>query len=122
MDRLARLEIAKDLVQETVDRAVAAVEAVHQAISGVPFDVLEAFGVPDPLGLRVRQRALLGAVYGAVRAVNRHVGDLLSDQFEAVEDGRRVSRLLGAGGSVSGAAAARGRPLPGRRGPAAPPR
>jgi hypothetical protein len=110
MERFARLEMVKDLVQETVDRGVTSVETIHQAIAGVPFDVLATLGVPDPLGLRARQERLVGLIYGAVRDVNRYVGEMLSDQFETLEDGRRVARRLGSGGSVSdGASASRRR-------------
>jgi hypothetical protein len=96
--------MVKDLVQETVDRGVTSVETIHQAIARVPFDVIAALGVPDPLGLRARQERMLGAIYGVIRSVNRHVGEMLSDQFETLEDGRRVARRLRSGGSVSGAA------------------
>jgi len=101
MVQLARIELVKDLVQETVDRGVTAVEEIHQTIAGLPFDVLEAAGMPDPLRLRDRQRRVIGVVYGAVRDANRYVGELLSDGFEAVEDGRHVARVLGDANSVS---------------------
>lgn len=107
MAQLTRIELAKDLVQETVDRAVASVEHIHQTIAGLPFDVLEALGVPDSLRLRERLRRVVGVVYGVVRDANRHVGELLSDGFEAVENGRHVARVLGDADSVS--EAARGR-------------
>ena len=101
MVQLARIEVVKDLVQETVDRGVTAVEEIHQVIAGVPFAVLEAVGVPDPLRLRDRQRRVIGVCYGAIRDANRYVGELLSDGFEAVEDGRHVARVLGHADSVS---------------------
>lgn len=91
MDALGRVEVVKDLVEEAVDRGVTSVEQVHQAIAAAPFAVLEALGVPDPLGIRERQRRIIGIVYGAVREANRHVGTLLSDGFEAFEDGRRAA-------------------------------
>jgi hypothetical protein len=102
MERFARLELVKDLVQETVDRGVTSVETIHQAIADVPFEVLAALGVPDPLALRARQRRVLGLIYGVVRDVNRYVGEMLSDQFETLEDGRHVAGALGPDGSVSG--------------------
>lgn len=108
MAQLARIELVKDLVQETVDRGVASVEQIHQVIARLPFDVLEALGVPDPLRFRDRQRRVIGVVYGVVRDANRYLGELLSDGFEAVEDGRHVARVLGDADSVSDAA--RGRP------------
>jgi hypothetical protein len=109
MAQLARIELVKDLVQETVDRGAASVERIHQVIAGLPFDVLEALGVPDSLRLRDRQRRVIGVVYGAVRDANRHLGELLSDGFEAVEDGRHVVRVLGDADSVSEAARGRSR-------------
>ena len=107
MTQLARIELVKDLVQEAVDRGVTSVEQIHQVIAGLPFDVLEAVGVPDSLRLRDRLHRVIGVVYGAVRDANRYVGDLLSDGFEAVEEGRHVARVLGDADSVS--EAARGR-------------
>jgi len=89
MNAPRRLEIVKDLVEETVDRGVAVAEEIHQTIAAVPFAVLG-----DPLGLGAQQRHLLSVVYGTIRAVNRQVGEFLSDQFEAVEDGRRVADEL----------------------------
>lgn len=89
MNPITRIEIVKDLVQETVDRGVTAAEDIHQTIAAVPFAVLG-----DPLGIGARQRRLLSLVYGAVREVNRQVGEFLSDQFEAFEEGRDVSARL----------------------------
>jgi|SRR5581483_1896157 len=100
---LARIELVKDLVQETVDRGVTSVEQVHKVIAGLPFDVLEALGVPDSLRLRDRLRGVIGVTYGAVREANRYVGELLSDGFEAVEDGRHVAGVLEEAGSGVGA-------------------
>jgi hypothetical protein len=108
MAQLARIELVKDLVQETVDRGVASVEQIHQVIAALPFDVLEALGMPGSLRLRDRQRRVIGVVYGAVRDANRYVGELISDGFEAVEDGQHVASMLGDADSVS--EAARGRP------------
>ena len=104
MPQLTHIELAKDLLQETVDRAVASVEQIHQTIAGLPFDVLAALGVPDSLRLRDRQRLVIGVVYGAVRDANRYVGELLSDGFEAIEDAGYVARVLGDADSVSEAA------------------
>jgi hypothetical protein len=101
---LARIELVKDLVQETVDRGVGTVEEVHKVIAGLPFDVLEALGVPDSLRLRDRLCGAIGVTYGAVREANRYVGELLSDGFEAVEDGHHVAGVLDDAGSVSDAA------------------
>lgn len=96
MKKLQRLELLKDFVQEAVDRGATSVEAIHQHIAGLPFEALEMIGVlkRDGLGLRAKQQRTIGAVYGAIRRVNREVGQLLSDQFENVEDTKHVSTLL----------------------------
>jgi hypothetical protein len=104
MARLTRIELAKDLVQETVDRGVTSVEQIHQTIAGLPLDVLEALGVLHSPGLRHGLRGAIGVVYGAIRDANRHIGELLSDGFEALENGRHVARVLGDAESVSEAA------------------
>jgi hypothetical protein len=104
MTWLALFETVKDLVQETIERGVASVEQIHRATAGLPFEILATLGVPDPLRLRERQERVIGAVYGAVRETNRHVGTLLSDAFEALEDGLHVGRVLGGAASASGGA------------------
>jgi|SRR5689334_18769269 len=110
MARLTRIELAKDLVQETVDRGVTSVEQIHQTIAGLPLDVLEALGVLHSPALRHRLRGAIGVVYGAIRDANRHIGELLSDGFEALENGRHVARVLGDAESVSEAARRQDRP------------
>jgi hypothetical protein len=33
-------------------------------------------------------------VYDAIRGINKQIGELISDQFENLEDGRHVARVL----------------------------
>ncbi|MDR3418224.1 MAG: hypothetical protein P4L83_18785 [Nevskia sp.] len=96
MKRLQRLELLKDFVQEAVDRGASSVEQIHQHIAGLPFEVLEKSGLldDDKLKLRERQRRTIGAVYDAIRRVNREIGQLISDQFENVEETQHVGEVL----------------------------
>jgi hypothetical protein len=99
MDPVARIEMVKDIVQETVDRGVTSVEVIHQYIAALPFEAAERLGLPAGDALRERQRRTIGLVYDAVRFVNRGVGTILSDGFEAIEEGRGAARTLDADGA-----------------------
>jgi hypothetical protein len=93
---LQRLELLKDLVQEAVDRGATSVEQIHQTIADLPFEALERMGVLDPEDseLRDTKTRTIGLVYDAIRRVNKEVGELLSDQFENLEDGGRVAKVM----------------------------
>jgi hypothetical protein len=96
MKTLQRLELLKDLVQEAVDRGATSVEQIHQTIADLPFEALERMGVLDPEDseLRDTKTRTIGLVYDAIRRVNKEVGELLSDQFENLEDGGRVAKVM----------------------------
>ena len=96
MKTLQRIELLKDLVQEAVDRGATSVEQIHQTIADLPFEALERMGVLDPEGseLRETKTRTIGLVYDAIRRVNKEVGELLSDQFENLEDGERVAKVM----------------------------
>jgi hypothetical protein len=96
MKTLQRLELLKDLVQEAVDRGATSVEQIHQTIADLPFEALEQMGVLDPEDseLRDTKTRTIGLVYDAIRRVNKEVGELLSDQFENLEDGGRVAKVM----------------------------
>ena len=53
-------------------------------------------GLLDPEGLELRETKTrtIGLVYDAIRRVNREVGELLSDQFENLENGSVVAKVL----------------------------
>lgn len=96
MKTLQRLELLKDLVQQAVDRGASSVEAIHQHIAALPFEVLEKTGLLDDerLQLRTKQQRTIGAVYDAIRRINQQVGALISDQFELLEDGKHIASVL----------------------------
>jgi len=96
MKTLQRLELLKDFIQEAVDRGATSVEQIHQHIAALPFEALEKSGLleDDKLKLREKQRRSIGMVYDAIRRINREVGQLISDQFENVEDTQHVSKVL----------------------------
>jgi hypothetical protein len=96
MKSLQRLELLKDLVQEAVDRGAASVEQIHQSIADLPFEALERMGLleGDTNELREAKTRTIGFVYDAIRRINQEVGELLSDQFENLESGGQVAKVL----------------------------
>ena len=96
MKPLQRLELLKDFVQQAIDRGATSVEAIHQHIAAIPFEVLEKSGLldEDRHQLRQKQERTIGAVYDAIRRINQQVGELLSDQFELIEDSEHIAANL----------------------------
>lgn len=93
---LQKLELLKDTVQQAIDRGATSVEQVHQHIAEMPFEFLERIGVlkPETQSLRERQRRTIGMVYDAIRRINQQIGELISDQFENLEDADHVSKVI----------------------------
>ena len=96
MKTLQRLELLKDFIQEAVDRGATSVEQIHQYIAALPFEALEKSGLleNDKLQLREKKRRSIGMVYDAIRRINREIGQLISDQFENLEETQHVSTVL----------------------------
>ena len=96
MKAVQRLELLKDFVQEAVDRGATSVEQIHQYIADLPFEALEKSGLleNDKLQLREKKRRSIGMVYDAIRRINREIGQLISDQFENLEETQHVSTVL----------------------------
>jgi hypothetical protein len=88
MKAVQKLELLKDFIQEAVDKGATSVQQIHEYIADLPFEALEKSGLleDDKLQLRNRQRRTIGMVYDAIRSINRQVGELISDQFENLED------------------------------------
>ncbi len=96
MNKLQRLELLKDMIQEGIDRGATSVEQIHQHIAALPFEALEKTGLldDDKLQLREKQRRSIGLVYDAIRRINREVGQLISDQFENLEETQQAATVL----------------------------
>ena len=103
MNKLQRLELLKDLVQEGVDRGATSIQQIHQYIADLPFEALEKSGLlEDPstgsgqaaLRLREKNKRTIGMVYDAIRRINQQIGQLISDQFENLEDTDHVAKVL----------------------------
>jgi hypothetical protein len=96
MNKLQRLELLKDFIQEAVNRGATSVEEIHQYIADLPFEAFEKAGLmkADTLGLRSLSRRSIGLVYGAVRRINHGIGQLISDQIENIEETQEVATLL----------------------------
>ncbi len=96
MKAVQRLELLKDFIQEAVDRGATSVEQIHQYIADLPFEALEKSGLleQDKLQLREKKRRSIGMVYDAIRRINREIGQLISDQFENLEETHHVGTVL----------------------------
>ena len=96
MKKLERIELTKDFVQQAVDRGATSLEEITQYIADLPFEALERTGLLDSKagGLRTGKERTIGVVYDAIREINRQIGQLVSDQFENVEDARHVAKVL----------------------------
>ena len=96
MKAVQRLELLKDFIQEAVDRGATSVEQIHQYIADLPFEALEKTGLleEDKLRIREKKRRSIGMVYDAIRRINREIGQLISDQFENLEETQHVGKVL----------------------------
>ncbi len=96
MKKLQRLELLKDFIQEAVDRGATSVQAVHEYIADLPFEALEQTGLlsEEKIGLRSKQQQTIGVVYDAIRRINREIGQLISDQFENLEESSIAAERL----------------------------
>mgnify|MGYP000190306835 CR=1 FL=1 len=96
MKKLQRLELLKDFIQEAVDRGATSVQAVHQYIADLPFEALEQTGLitEEKAGLRQKHQQTIGVVYDAIRRINREIGQLISDQFENLEESKAAAERM----------------------------
>ncbi len=103
MTLLNRLELLKDMIQTAIDNGARTVEDVHKSIADLPFEILEKNGMldDDKQQLRERSQQTIGTVYGTIREINQKIGELASDMFEAIEDGRHVSGVMDKNGQRS---------------------
>ena len=94
---LTRLEALKDLIQEAIDKGATTVEQIHQSIAAMPLEALEQRGLLDEKAtlIKEKQAATIGAVYDAIRRVNKEVGDLASGLIESLEDHNAAQGNIG---------------------------
>src|SRR3546814_20491533 len=99
MKALQRLELLKDLVQQAVDRGASSVEAIHQQIAALPFEMLEKAGLldDDKMRLRDKQQRTIGPVYETHWRLHRKVGELTSDSLALVDDVEHTPRVTDVG-------------------------
>ncbi|OUR86967.1 hypothetical protein A9Q81_27300 [Gammaproteobacteria bacterium 42_54_T18] len=94
MGVLNKLELLKDMVQEAVDKGATTVEDVHRTIAEVPIEQMERSGLLDSDEAQEKKdlhHRTVGTIYDAIRSINRQVGEMASELFEAVEDGKAAS-------------------------------
>ena len=97
MSLLSNIEIIKDMVQEAVDKGASTVEEIHLHIAEIPISQLEKSGLLTPEDAEEKKELhhqSVGQIYNAIRKINSEVGNLASEIFEALEDGKRVSDSL----------------------------
>lgn len=96
MKKLQRIELLKDFIQEAVDRGATSVQAVHEYIANLPFEALGQTGllIEEKTGLRQKHQQTIGVVYDAIRRINREIGQLISDQFENIEESKVASARM----------------------------
>lgn len=96
MKKLQRIELLKDFIQEAVDRGATSVQAVHEYIADLPFEALQQTGLlkEEATGLQQKHRQTIGVVYDAIRRINREIGQLISDQFENLEETRDAAERM----------------------------
>ncbi|OUS26846.1 hypothetical protein A9Q99_16655 [Gammaproteobacteria bacterium 45_16_T64] len=97
MGVLDKLELLKDMVQEAVDKGATTVEDVHRTIAEIPIEQMERNGLLDADEAQEKRdlhHKTVGTVYDAIRSINRQVGEMASEMFEAVEDGKHVSDVM----------------------------
>lgn len=93
MGKIEKLELLKDLVQDAIDKGARSVEEIHKTIAALPFETLEKAGLTDAT-LKEKHNQFLSSVYGAVRSVNKQIGDFASDIFKNIEDGSYISKAM----------------------------
>ncbi|MBV1921746.1 MAG: hypothetical protein KUG73_13795 [Pseudomonadales bacterium] len=94
MGVLNKLELLKDMVQEAIDKGATTVEDVHRTIAEVPIEQLERTGLLDADEAQEKKELhhrTVGTIYDAIRRINSQVGEMASELFEAVEDGKAAS-------------------------------
>ena len=94
MGVLNKLELLKDMVQEAIDKGATTVEDVHRTIAEVPIEQMERSGLLDADEAQDKKdlhHRTVGTIYDAIRSINRQVGEMASELFEAVEDGKAAS-------------------------------
>jgi hypothetical protein len=92
------LEVVKDFIQTAVDNTVGAVESTHNAIANASFRVVQQ-GAGDSekvAAMKEKHDAAVSQVYGAIREVNRSLGQLASDFFESTEDSVQAAKNMAA--------------------------
>ena len=99
MSLINRLELVKDMIQNTIDKGTKTVEDIHIAIGDTAFEILEKQGGLDEeaKALKEQHNELLRTIYGKIREVNGKVGEFASDVFESLEDSEVILKNMAEG-------------------------
>lgn len=90
---LTRIEALKDLLQEAIDKGAHSVEQIHKTIAAMPLSALKERGLLSDDAAEKHDESV-GAIYDAIRRVNKEVGDLASGLIESLEDHQAVQKNM----------------------------
>lgn len=88
MKDVKRWKGLRALIGDAVEHGASAIERVHIATAKRPFTVMEQIpGIAEPVkGIHAVHDIIVTNTYGAVRLVNRAVGQALDAALEAVDE------------------------------------
>jgi hypothetical protein len=88
MKDVKRWKGLRALIGDAVEHGAAAIERVHVETAKRPFTVMEQIpGLAEPVkGIHQIHDAIVSNTYGAVRLVNRAVGQAIDAALDAVEE------------------------------------
>lgn len=88
MKEVKRWKGLRALIGDAVEHGASAIERVHVATASRPFTVMEQIpGIAEPVkSIRAVHDIIVTNTYGAVRLVNRAVGQALDAALDAVDE------------------------------------
>lgn len=88
MKDVKRWKGLRALIGDAVEHGASAVERVHVATANRPFAIMEQIpGIAEPVkGIHQLHDAIVSNAYGAVRLVNRAVGEVIDAALDAVDE------------------------------------
>ena len=88
MKDVKRWKGLRALIGDAVEHGASAIERVHVATANRPFTVMEQIpGIAEPVkGIHAVHDIIVTNTYGAVRLVNRAVGQALDAALDAVDE------------------------------------
>jgi uncharacterized protein YaaR (DUF327 family) len=88
-------EIAKDFVQSSIDSTVTTVEKIHITIADTAASTISSLAGPNETiqALHQKHNQTAQGIYQAIRSVNRNLGELATDAFEAIDNSEIAAKI-----------------------------